>query len=156
MPDTEFLRLLLHGIRFTKHGRWGSPHTRVMWLDMEGEVPLLRWGKEGSDMDAPPDSDKAMPVSGIVSVDTGLASANLRRTGSGASPGTLLVIQGQTRGLDVQMASEEERDVLAHGLRSLFLQPGALGTAITAVLAEDAEDAQQLDSEHAEGTAQQG
>jgi hypothetical protein len=120
---------LLDGHVFIKHGRIGRPHSRLVWLDVSTDELGLRWGPEAKGtVNAGSKWASLGSVQGISKgASTGvLASASLAASKSPRFFSIRFRGGGGKESLDLEAASEVERDVWAGTLSQLIGVPGLL------------------------------
>ena len=120
---------------FKKHGRRGWPHARTLWVDATSEELLLRWmapgtgpGEAGAKSTAAAMADgDAVSVGDVTRVTTGQATDVLRRSGRPRDEGRYLSLHLRNgRTLDLEAATEEERQWYATGLHALLVADGGV------------------------------
>jgi len=127
-----FVAALLEGLQLTKHCNWPTrPHKRLVWLDAsEPRQPAIAWGvpRRGRD----PSTARVIPLLKIESINKGIGSDRLRRSGRASREDCYFTIAGREGdSLDLEFPSPSEREAFFDGFYAIL---AAYGEAFTAEL----------------------
>jgi hypothetical protein len=124
--DVGQLRRMFHGVEMKKHGRWGFPKARIMWLDARHSEMVLRWGPVASRKDPHEAVDGSLPVEQtpdrvlrfgeIVAVKQGAHGAELARRAGDAKAPCWVVFMAERRCLSVEVDSQEQAEALSKAM----------------------------------------
>lgn len=107
------------GLQTRKLNRWGASQPRVVRVvDVEGGGCLLSWrkGAGGAGDDA-----SSLDLKQVRSITNGISqqSSNFRRKGKGKKMALYASVVTRGRSLDLELATEQQRDWFVTGLREL-------------------------------------
>eukprot|EP00965_Chrysotila_dentata_P110194 3641570-Pleurochrysis_carterae.AAC.1 len=105
---------LVTGVWALKHGRKGKPHSRH--VKCTANLLRLEWGRAAVGGSAA-HADKGMGVDEIIAIEPGLTTDVAKRSGKGKASHFLSVIS-QARTLDLELSSEQQRDMWLETLRA--------------------------------------
>jgi hypothetical protein len=117
------LELLHHGAVFRKHGRWGSPHLRRVWLSWD--CTRIHW----AELDRPAKSDTTLRLSDVTSISAGARTSVFKGSLSNAELASPAVqsacfsIVTSSRTLDLQVAQLTSAARWVSALRLLLTVP---------------------------------
>jgi len=80
--DSVFFYRIKAGIPVLKHGKWGRPHPRTLWLNTEERPPELVWQRGSGAPRAAAVDGGAISLGQVVRTTVGLTSKVLQRSGS--------------------------------------------------------------------------
>jgi hypothetical protein len=130
-PVAQFLLSFLEGLVHKKHGRWGRPHNRLIWLDTTGDNLFLCWGKPDEGIYAK--KATAISLGDVISVQVGMNTKILKSSGKKADESKYWSIITVERSIDLEAPDTDERDFCAIQLSRLMKEPGLLQTTLLAL-----------------------
>lgn len=119
---------LLNGVVFRKHGRWGFPHARVVWIDATGDALLLRWGPV--DLGVTNEEAPFVSLEEVQGVEVGRSTKVLIRSGKAAHAGRYWSILCYKRTLDLEAANNEQAAWWSNNFKKIMAIPGLLQHAM--------------------------
>jgi len=127
---------LLEGVELLKHCSWPTrPHRRLVWLDVsDPRSPSLMWGlpRRGRK----PASARQVRLLRIESINKGMGSERLRRSGSAERQDCYFTVAGRdSTSLDVEFPSPAAREAFFDGFYAML---AAFGEAYSGDFADDA------------------
>lgn len=126
---------LLNGHLFSKHGRSGWPHKRIVWLDVSSDELGLRWGKpeDGISYRHLPTAKAAeswMGLGAIQNIARGRQTLVMKRSGKAAKEELYWSIVSAKRSLDLECASKSECEAWAAAFEVILTRTGLLQDAL--------------------------
>ena len=116
---------LLHGTIFTKHGRQGQPHPRLLWLDVTQNELGLRWGKPSDGIHHHLHTHW-ISLGDVLSVVRGRNTPVLKRSAKVHAENRCWSLIAATRTLDFESPNQDVAEMWANGLTRLFGEPNLL------------------------------
>uniref|UniRef100_K3X7C4 Adenylate kinase active site lid domain-containing protein n=1 Tax=Globisporangium ultimum (strain ATCC 200006 / CBS 805.95 / DAOM BR144) TaxID=431595 RepID=K3X7C4_GLOUD len=115
-----FKDMLLDGFEVFKHGRRGSPHTRVIFTDME--FKRIFWQKPMKDSKATKKAklDQSIVLADVVQVVRGMKTEVLKRSGDVAKYERYLSLVADDRTLDMELPNDAICEFLLRGFDALL------------------------------------
>lgn len=147
VPTSEqisVMETLIDGQVFLKHGRWGSPKRRLLWLDLTRETLSMCWGDPTKGLDI--NSAVSVSLGNITQAVAGCTTSVLKKHRNTERENlvfSLLFSDTEAKGkgsLDLECDTSEERDLWVRVLNAFFTEIDLLQDVLIYVMNQRKKD----------------